>query len=158
MQNNIHYYKASSADIDTLVENRLKFAIELNGEQNDAAKKHLTDQMRDYFERTIPTEGSVSFIAKVNGQTAGIGTVVFRETLGGFRNPSGKWGYIMNMYTVPEYRRQGICGKILDLLVEEGRRMGVIAFELHATEAGQLVYLKGGFQLHNEPTLRKFFH
>ncbi len=153
----LQYQKATLADVDALVENRLLFAIELNGEQTDTAKDHLRSQMRDYFVRTIPTEASISIVAKFENRIVGIGTVVFRETLGGFRNPSGKWGYIMNMYTVPEFRKRGICSRILELLVEEGRKLDVIAFELHATEAGQPVYLKGGFKLHNEPTLRKFY-
>lgn len=158
MQNSTFtYYKATDKDIDILVENRLKFAIELNGDQSDEAKENLKSLMRDYFTRSMPDETCISIIAKSGDEIAGIGSVVFRETLGGFRNPSGKWGYIMNMYTIPQFRKQGICGKILEMLVEEGRTLGVIAFELHATPQGEPVYLKGGFKIHDEPTLRKFF-
>ena len=35
---------------------------------------------------------------------------------------SGRWEYIMNMYTLPGYRNRGICGKILELLVGEEKK------------------------------------
>ncbi len=75
---------------------------------------------------------------------------------GNLKNPSGKWGYIMNMFTVPEFRRKGICKSILNLFVEEGKKIGITAFELHATKEGEMVYTQG-FIHHNEPTLRKIF-
>jgi hypothetical protein len=75
---------------------------------------------------------------------------------GNFKNPSGKWGCIMNMYTLPAYRRKGICKGILNLLVDEGKKYGITAFELHATIDGEKVYVQDGFIHHNEPTLRKY--
>ena len=113
--------------------------------------------MIEYFTRATLENSCISFIAKSNNTIAGIGSVHVREVPGNFKNMSGKWGYIMNMYTVPEFRKQGICSEILKLLVNEGKRHGITAFELHATEEGKPVYLKGGFQIHNEPTLRKYF-
>lgn len=64
----------------------------------------------------------------------------------------------MNMYTVSELRRKGICKTILNLLVEEGKKIGITAFELHATKEGEMVYIQEGFIYHNEPTLRKFLN
>lgn len=62
----------------------------------------------------------------------------------------------MNMYTLPKYRRKGICRAILNRLEEEGQKVGVSAFELHATNDGEKVYVQEGFIHHKEPTLRKF--
>jgi hypothetical protein len=59
------------------------------------------------------------------------------------------------MYTVPQYRRKGTCKSILNLLMEEEKKIGITALELHATKAGEMVYLKDGFCIHIEPTLRK---
>jgi GNAT superfamily N-acetyltransferase len=62
------------------------------------------------------------------------------------------------MYTLPAYRRKGICKSILNLLDDEAQKYGITAFELHATPEGEKVYLQEGFVHHNEPTLRKFKH
>ena len=54
-----------------------------------------------------------------------------------------KW--CMNMYTAPEYRKQGIAIHTLDLLVKEAREQGVTQITLEATEMGRPLYEKYGF-------------
>ena len=51
----------------------------------------------------------------------------------------------MNMYTKPEYRRQGIAFQTLDFLVEEARGRGIKAISLEATKMGRALYEKYGF-------------
>ncbi len=152
----ISYKKATVEDITTLVENRILFALELSGEQNDRAIQSLRIQMIHYFTKATKDNTCISVISKCDDVVSGIGSVHLREMPGNFKNPCGKWGYIMNMYTIPEFRRKGICKGILNLLVEEGRKIGISAFELHATKEGEPVYQKNGFDHHNEPTLRKY--
>ena len=112
--------------------------------------------MTEYFSKAIQDNTCISFIAKCDGIVAGIGSVHLREMPGNFKNPSGKWGYIMNMYTVPAFRRNGICKNILNLLMTDAKKHGYHAFELHATKKGEKVYTQEGFVHHEEPTLRKF--
>lgn len=154
--NNISYHRATSNDISTLVENRIVFALELSYGHSPEAIDDLRKQLTAYFSKATADGTCISFIAKCDGLVAGIGSVHLREMPGNFKNPSGKWGYIMNMYTIPAFRRNGICNRILDLLVEEGTKNGVTAFELHATSEGEFVYKQNGFEIHNEPTYRKF--
>lgn len=153
---NISYHKAKLDDVSTLVENRILFALELSGKQNEESISLLRQQITNYFAKAIEENTCISFIAKHEGIVAGIGSMHIREMPGNFKNPSGKWAYIMNMYTVPEFRRKGVCKGILNLLIEEGKKYGISAFELHATKDGEPVYTKEGFHLHKEPTLRKF--
>ena len=51
----------------------------------------------------------------------------------------------MNMYTDPEYRRQGIAYKTLDLLVQDAKARGVDHITLEATDMGRPLYEKYGF-------------
>ncbi len=153
---NITYHKATQDDIETLVENRIQFTIEFAGEQPDEKIFALRKQMNAYFTKAKAENSCISFIAKCDGIIAGIGSVHLREMPGNATNPSGKWGYIMNMYTRPAYRRKGICTGILNALTEEAGKYGITAFELHATNTGELVYAQNGFKIHREPTYRKF--
>lgn len=155
---NITYHKATIEDVTTLVDNRILFALELSGVQSEEDIHSLRNQMTDYFSKAIQDNTCISFIAKCEGIVAGIGSVHLREMPGNFKNPSGKWGYIMNMYTIPSFRGNGICKSILNLLVEEGKKYGYYAFELHATNDGEKVYIQEGFIHHNEPTLRRFMY
>lgn len=154
--NKITYRKATIEDTAVLVENRILFALELSGGQDPDLVQALREQMTRYFESAAADNSCISFIAESDGVVAGIGSVHIREMPGNFKNPTGRWGYIMNMYTVPQFRRRGICKSILNLLVEEANRQGINAFELHATHEGELVYRQNGFDIHNEPTYRKF--
>lgn len=151
------YHKAGLNDITTLVEYRIRFAVELSGEQTKEKTEVLKHQMTNYFYKATADKSCISVIAKLKDTVVGIGSLHIREMPGNFKNPSGKWGYIMNMYTVPEFRQKGICSEILNRLIEEGKLCGITAFELHATKKGESVYIKNGFELHNEPILRKFF-
>jgi predicted acetyltransferase len=153
---NIEYRKAASSDAQTLTDYRIRFAIELNGPQSPEVIERLRNQMHNYFSIATDNLSCISYIAYCDNKVAGIGSIHFHTMPGNFKNPSGKWGYVMNMYTVPEFRKHGICSTILNLLVDEGIRNGVTAFELHATKEGLPVYEKGGFYIHSEPTLRKF--
>jgi predicted acetyltransferase len=152
----ITYHKATIDDVSALVDNRILFALELSEGQNEDAVKALRNQMTIYFSKAIQENTCISLIAKCEDDVAGIGSVHLRDMPGNFKNPSGKWGYIMNMYTVPSFRRKGVCKNILNLLVTEGKKYGYNAFELHATNEGEKVYIQEGFIHHNEPTLRKF--
>ncbi len=71
-------------------------------------------------------------------------------------NPSGKKAYIMNMFTHPEYRRQGIAYHTLDLLVKEAKGRSVTAISPEATDMGRPLYEKYGFvPLESEMALPK---
>ena len=152
----ITYHKATIDDVHTLVKNRIDFAVELKGGQSEEKTETLRIQMTDYFLRATADGSCISFIARCDNKVAGIGSVHIREMPGNFINLSGRWGYIMNMYTLPAFRRMGVCTGILNALVEEAGRSGITAFELHATKEGEMVYIQNGFKIHNEPNYRKF--
>lgn len=51
----------------------------------------------------------------------------------------------MNMYTAPEYRRQGIAFHTLDLLVKDAKEQGVLQIASEATDMGRPLYERYGF-------------
>ncbi len=75
----------------------------------------------------------------------GAGGVSFYQVMPTYHNHSGKKAYIMNMYTAPEYRRQGIALHTLDLLVKDAKKQGVSQIALEATDMGRPLYEKYGF-------------
>lgn len=64
--------------------------------------------------------------------------------------PSGNKAYIMNMYTNPEYRRQGIAYKTLDMLIRDIKNKGITAISLEETDMGRPLYEKYGFVKMND--------
>ncbi len=154
----ITYHKATLEDIQTLIDYRVKFINDFSGEQPADLIEKLNLEFKKYLEEALLNDKYIVYIAKQNKLIAGIGGMVIREQPGNIKNPSGRWGYFMNMYTAPEFRRKGICSGILNKLLAYGSKMGITAFELHATKEGEFVYKQNGFEIHPEPTYKKFIH
>jgi GNAT superfamily N-acetyltransferase len=62
----------------------------------------------------------------------------------------------MNVFTLPAYRKRGISSQLLDKIMDHAIGLGYTAFELHATKAGEPMYLQNGFVAHGEPTYRRY--
>jgi ribosomal protein S18 acetylase RimI-like enzyme len=153
---NITFHKATPADLQTLINSRVEFLSEYWGNQDELAETKLREELKSYFENSLQNESYLCWIAKADNEFAGIGGMVIQQRPGSFRAPDGKSAYIMNMYTVPKYRKMGIASALLEKLIESGKQAGIYFYELHATKEGESVYVKGGFELHKEPTYRKF--
>jgi ribosomal protein S18 acetylase RimI-like enzyme len=152
----IQYYVATVADVQTVLDLRIAFGIELSGPQTDERISAQREALTSYFNQHIADKTCVCLLAKAAGVAVGAGALIVRHQPGNFKNPSGIWGYIMNMYVAPDFRRMGIAATILNKLMDSGREMGITAFELHATKTGEPVYQKSGFEKHTEPTYRKY--
>ena len=152
----ITYYKASISDIATLVDYRIEFLVDFWGAQSDESTNELKQQLTAYFNHAYNENTYVCYLAKSGNDVVGIGGMIIRSQPGNFRNPSGKVGYLLNMYTVPYYRRNGICRVILEKLVAEAKEKSINLLELHATADGELVYKQNGFKFHPEPTYRRY--
>ena len=61
-------------------------------------------------------------------------------------NFSGKVAYIMNMYTLPEYRKQGIAKQLFMKMLQEAKIMGYRKVVLHASRDGEHLYRAHGFK------------
>ncbi|MCI4372130.1 MAG: GNAT family N-acetyltransferase [Thermoplasmata archaeon] len=88
----------------------------------------------------------VAYLATVEGQVAGSGTLWFmpQEPRPGI--PQGVIPYIMSMYTQPEHQRQGIASAIVRELLRVARRSGAVRVTLHAAPQGRPVYERLGFE------------
>ncbi len=51
----------------------------------------------------------------------------------------------MNVYTKPQYRKQGIAGKLIQLLLTQAEELNLDFVELQATDAGYNLYKSIGF-------------
>lgn len=152
----IQYFLARPEDVAILTDYRVAFLEEYGGRQPDEAVAELKIHFARYFATALQNGTYICWFAKAGNEIAGIGGLVIREQPGNFKNPTGKVGYILSMYTVPAYRRTGIARNILERLTGTAKEMGITTFELHATKDGEPVYIKGGFELHKEPTYRKY--
>ncbi len=64
--------------------------------------------------------------------------------------PGSRRGNILNVYTRPEFRRQGLARRLTETAVDWCRDNGIATVILHASEAGRELYRSLGFQPTNE--------
>lgn len=145
---------ATSADAALMAEYRLRFNIELSPPQPQEVIDRLRSDLIQYFQTHTDNGDFISVIAFYGEEVAGIGSMEPRIIPGNFKNPSGRWGFILNMYTVPEFRKRGVARAILNKLIQTGTECGLTAFELLATKDGQPVYEKAGFSIFPSPCMR----
>lgn len=154
----LSYHRATTKNVDMICEMRIAFLNSYHGEQSSNTPISLKENLKKYFNTALENNSAICWYAKSGNDIAGIGFMEIHDQPGNFKNPVGKIGHVMNMYTIKNFRRNGICTAILNKLVESAKQLGVNAFELHASEEGMPVYLKNGFHLHKEPTMRMYLN
>lgn len=139
------YKKATIADIDELVKTRIIVLRAANKLSEDVDMSLVEKESYAYYKRSLETGEHIAYLVYDNGAFVGAGGVSFYQVMPTYHNPTGKKAYIMNMYTAPEYRRQGIAIHTLDLLVKDVKEQGVSQIALEATDMGRPLYEKYGF-------------
>lgn len=145
MAKNYKYKKATIADIDELVRTRINVLRTANKLSNDVDMSLVEKESYEYYKRALETSEHIAYLVYDNGAFVDAGGVSFYQVMPTYHNPTGKKAYIMNMYTAPAYRRQGIAFYTLDLLVKDIRKQVVSQITLEATEMGRPLYEKYGF-------------
>lgn len=151
----IETHLATNADINMIVDMRMLFSDELVGKQDATEENSLRHSLLRYFAEEL-NKTCLCWYATADNIPVSIVTMILRKQPGSIVNPTGMWGYVMNVFTLPEYRRQGISSILLNKIIDHAVGLGYTAFELHATKDGEPAYLKLGFNKHTEPTYRKF--
>jgi GNAT superfamily N-acetyltransferase len=141
----INYRRATVDDAEVLTDFRVRFLRETFGAGDEDETGLLEEGLREYFAKTIPADGFVAWLAEYDGEIIATSGMVVWQKPGGYVSLSGKTGYILNMYTVPEARGLGIASRLFDELVNEAGSLGIKHLHLHATEDGVDIYRKAGF-------------
>lgn len=147
MENTLTYKKADIADIHFLTKTRVEVLRAANRLPEDADLSLVERESRLYYEQALLQGSHVAYLVFDKEDFAGCGGISFYTVMPTYHNPSGRKAYIMNMYTKPEYRRQGIALKTLSLLVQEAKSRGITQIALEATEMGRPLYERFGFTL-----------
>jgi GNAT superfamily N-acetyltransferase len=146
--------RATLDDVSALVDYRIQFLNEHFGHAEDDDTMVVRKSLREYFVKAIPSEGFIAWVAEYEGRIiATSGMVVWQKPAmyGGVE--SGKLGYLLNFYTIPEARRKGVSTRLLNELIKEARSSGLKYVHLHASRDGIDIYRRAGFVEPDEPEL-----
>lgn len=98
----------------------------------------------------------LGWVVECAGQVVGCGGVQMRRLLprpGHLQG--GAEAYILNVYTRPEYRRQGLARKLMEEIIGWAKQSGCARITLHTSEDGRALYESLGFVRTQEMRLRE---
>jgi ribosomal protein S18 acetylase RimI-like enzyme len=147
MTDEIAIRRATADDAEAMTCLRRDMQTELfAGDARGTSPDELADYNRQYFLEHLPAGDFVAFLAETGGAIVATSGIVIYAAPPTGGNPTGIEGYVMNMYTVPEYRGRGIATRLLDQLIEHVRSLGGRRAWLRASDSGRPVYHRYGFR------------
>lgn len=151
------FREAALTDVPTILHHRKAMFAEMGWgtpEMRDQMTVAFEPWLRDHMARGIYR----GFFAVTQGErgaeviAAGAGLWIMEWPPSVF-DRLGQRGYILNVYTEPEYRRLGLARAVTGQCVEACRALGLLVVSLHASDTGRLVYEGMGFKKSNEMRL-----
>ena len=141
----MEFRRATMDDVEILVERRMAMRAEREESACPIAIGDFEAITREYFLKHIPDETFIAWLAVEDGEVIATSGMCVYDVPPTYANNPGKVAYLVNMYTVPEYRGQGIASRLLELLMDEARERGCGRVTLNTSKAGRSVYEKYGF-------------
>jgi GNAT superfamily N-acetyltransferase len=142
---NITLKKATISEIETIIDYRIIFLKEAQGIPGEETEVSLRKSLREYLVKALENDSFIFWIAEYENKSIGFGGMVIREQPGNFEIPKGKTGYVLNMFTLKEYRNNGIGSLLFQKLIDEANQRNLDRIELHATQDGEPIYRRFGF-------------
>jgi GNAT superfamily N-acetyltransferase len=141
----ITYRAATADDAGALAQLRYEMEVErypdgiaFDRETYLAAHRQVT---RDWLARG----GCDAWLAEADGAAVACVILMAWEMHPNGRQLSRRRGLVTGVYTQPAYRRQGIARRLMELLLERARELGVHRLILWASDMGRPLYEELGF-------------
>lgn len=142
---NIEIRKAEISDLDLLLKWRMAVLREVFSISADYPTEDLEQENRQYYQVAIPAGTHIACFAYASNQVVGCGGVCIYQEMPSPDNPTGNCAYLMNIYTCPEVRKQGVGEAIVNWLVNQAIQRNISKIYLETSEAGKKLYEKMGF-------------
>jgi len=142
---NLVYRKLCNNDADLFIKLRLDFINEFHKDVDETEKDKIKNSLRNYFERHIENNDFIGIVCKYNEEVISAAYLIIGEWPANRSFINGKIATLLNVYTYPEYRKNGIGTNVIKKIVEEAKKQSVSIINLLATEDGENVYKNVGF-------------
>lgn len=139
------FEKANLDDIEELIELRIAYLLEDYGVISQNKLAVIVNNLPLYFHSHI-NKDLFAFVCRNEDIIVGCCFLYISEKPSNPTFINGKTGTIMNVYTRPQFRRNGIAGKLIKMLLADSEKNGLDYVELNATDSGYKLYKSLGFE------------
>ena len=136
--------KIIPADIESIVNMRMRMLDETTDE---SMPEGLDKQIRRFVRRHMEDGTCMGVLAEKNGRVIADAVIYIFETMPDEINMVGRTAMLYNVYTVPEFRGQGIMAQMLPAVIDLAREAGAVELKMTAAPKAVPLYERMGFRL-----------
>jgi GNAT superfamily N-acetyltransferase len=143
---------ATIADIQHIVEHRAKMFREMGIPAKFESMAAATEL---WLGHAIPSKTYLGWIAEsTQGEIAGGSGLIVIPWPPGPITLDPRCGFVFNVYTAPQHRKQGLARRLMDAVHDYCRAEGIERVVLNASTFGKPLYDAMGYVVANEPMMR----
>jgi len=142
-------------DLETIVHHRRAMFFDM-GRKDERALDAMCEKFRPWLKRKMAAGEYYAWFAVAPNGAVVAGAGLWLMDWPPLMTAGGKWrGNILNVYTEPAYRRQGLARRLMRVAMDWCEKEGVEGVILHASEEGRSLYESLGFEPTNEMRLTR---
>lgn len=140
------FRRAAADDAELLAQMRLEMRKERETSACALSEAEFLRYNVEFFREHLAAGDFISFLAFDGDEAAACSGLSLQVHPPTYENPSGKSGYVTNMFTRPAWRHRGLAKQLVDRLVDAAREAGCAKLYLNASSMGRPLYVKYGFR------------
>lgn len=138
----MNFRLATLDDLEWIIDLRKQLLIE----EGQIVSSNIDEELNTFFENQLKSHQYVQWLVEEDNKVIATGAIQFISFPPSYFNPTGIRGYILNMYTHPDYRGKGIAKQLVNETLKEAQSREVQHIFLISSEMGKPLYKKIGFK------------
>jgi GNAT superfamily N-acetyltransferase len=135
---------ATEADAPALAAQRVAMFHEM-GQVPVAGPQVFEQQSAAAFATSLGSGACFAWLADTGSAPVGSVALLLYPRLPSPKLAATQEGYLLNVYTVPEWRGHGVATALVATAIAKARVLGLARVRLHATTQGKPIYASAGF-------------
>ena len=124
------------------------------GEGTPAELDRMVEATRPWLEQALSAGSYRAWLAETaDGKVVAGGGVLISSWPARPEDPNTRRALILNVYTEPDFRRQGLARHLMSRMIRWLKEAGFHSVALHASDEGRRLYEELGFKATNEMRL-----
>jgi GNAT superfamily N-acetyltransferase len=145
--------EATLEDVPEILRHR-RGMYEDMGYKDGSALAGMVSTSESYLQQALVDGSFRAWLAETAGRVVGGAAILVNPWPSHPYDQQCRRATILNMYVDPEFRRQGVARRLMQVMIEWGRKEGFVQVNLHASDQGRPLYESLGFKPTNEMQLK----
>ena len=145
------YRRATPADVLIIADFRWRLKTDDSATESVKRRSQFISDFVNWFDDACDHSRTLHWVAETEGRLSAIATVVIVNKVASPDNLHERWGYLTNVYALPEIRNRGVgadlLGEIKNWALSEGLEMLVV----WPSDRSYSLYERVGFRRNADP-------